>query len=89
MSYTKGEVVVLEATFTDDDKNAVSASSVTVKVRKPDDTTAGPFTPTETSTGHYEYEYPSDEAGQHAYEFVSSDGGKEDGTFYVYESKVD
>lgn len=72
MSWDLGDSVPLSITVTDADEQLANAGSVSVTITLPDGTTdvQGPIAP--TSTGIYDYDYVTVQAGRHAVRWVAT-----------------
>ncbi len=72
MSHDLGDVVPLSVTITDEDGDLADAGPVSVTITLPDGTAEvhGPVAP--TSTGIYDYDYPSVQAGRHGVRWVAT-----------------
>lgn len=72
MSYQLGDVVPLSVTITDADGNPADAGSVTLTVTLPDGTTDVTSDITSTTTGVYDHDYTTTQAGRHAVRWVAT-----------------
>lgn len=72
MSFNLGDVVPLSVTITDADGNPANASSVTLTVTLPDGTTDVTPNISPTSTGIYDHDYPTVQAGRHGVRWVAT-----------------
>lgn len=72
MSFNLGDVVPLSVTIKDANDDPANAGAVTLTVTLPDGTTnvTGPITP--TSTGVYDHDYPTVQAGRHAIQWAAT-----------------
>jgi hypothetical protein len=60
-----GDVVPLEFLVKDPSGTLANATTVTLTITQPDQTAAGPFTITPTTTGVYDYDFVPTQAGRH------------------------
>lgn len=83
-TYAIGSVARLTTTIRDVTGALITPSSVQLTIQLPDGTTAGPFTPTNDSTGIYHYDYTPATAGQHIARWVTtSPSGADEEPFSV------
>lgn len=68
-----GDVVPLGIDITNASGNPANAGAVTLTIGLPDGTTTSP-TPTNPSTGRYEYDYPTVQPGRHTVRWVATGG---------------
>ncbi|MGE0722817.1 MAG: hypothetical protein AB7O45_00505 [Alphaproteobacteria bacterium] len=87
--YDLGDVVRLEATFTNTAGTAVDPSTVALTVKPPSGANETP-TPSNPSVGTYRYDYTPTLEGLYRYRFVGtgSNAGAEEGHFTVKKSAV-
>lgn len=67
-----GDVVPLSVTIRDEDGNAANAGSVAVTITLPDGTTSTTSSITPTSTGQYDHDYQTVQAGRHGVRWVAT-----------------
>lgn len=72
MSFQLGDVVPLSVTVKDADGNPADAGSVEVTVTLPDGTTTASGALTSTTTGVYDYNYPTVQAGRHGVRWLAT-----------------
>lgn len=72
MSYDLGDVARLAVQITDSTGTLANASSVSLTITLPDGTTSGSLTPTNTSTGVYQYDYTPASVGRYAVRWVAT-----------------
>lgn len=86
-NYDLGDVVRLEAAFSDADGNPADPTEVVLRVKG---STVVTYTPTRVLIGLYRYDFQPDEPGMYRYRFEGTGAVRAagEGSFFVREPKV-